>query len=86
MKIHIIESENNKEVVTCLNKKHELLKVENVDKAEVIIVNKAYNVKRALDIVDYALSRGVEVICIKNKFGKEYYVCNYLIQNGAMYV
>jgi len=84
MKVYILEQENNKEW-------HEYLKGKNMWcgnllLADVVIVNRVENIRRGLDIVDSMLMLGKEVICIKNKFGREYYVCNHLIKEGAMYV
>ncbi len=86
MKIYLIESTSNKELYNYLKQKHIVIGKNKINEAHVVIVNKVHNVKLALNIVDFALSQGKEVICIKNKFAKEYYVCNYLIQNGASYV
>ena len=86
MKIYLVERINNKELYYYLKQKYIIVSRRNLDKASVIIVNKVHNVRQALDIVDFALSKGIEVICIKNNFAKEHYVCNYLIKNGASYV
>ena len=84
MKIYLVESESNKELYNYLMKKYIMVQYANLNEAKVIIVNKVYNVRKALDIVDFALNNGKEVICLKNKIGKEYYVCNYLIKDGAI--
>lgn len=86
MKIYLVEENNNKELCDYLNKKHVLVTKSRIKEAKVIIVNKVNNVKNALDIVDFGLSQGKEIICIKNNFAKEHYVCNYLIKNGANYI
>lgn len=86
MKIYLIESTVNKELYNHLKQKHIIVSKRKLNEARVVIVNKVHNVRQALDIVDFALSQGIEVICIKNNFAKEHYVCNYLIQNGANYV
>lgn len=86
MKIFLVESEKNKELYLYLKQKYILVKQKNLKEAQVVIINKVYNIKQALDIVDYALNYGKEIICIKNKFAKEHYVCNYLIKNGAKYI
>ena len=86
MNIYLIEQESNKELYEFLSKKYRMLKFKDISKASVIIVNKVYNVRQALDVIDYALSLGKEILCIKNSFAKEHYVCNYLIKNGARYV
>ena len=86
MKIYLIESTINKELYNYLKQKHIVLNKRDLNEASVVIVNKVHNIRQALDIVDFALSQGIEVICIKNNFAKEHYVCNYLIQNGASYV
>lgn len=86
MKIYLIESISNKELYYYLKQKHIIVTKRKLNEASVVIVNKVHNIREALDIVDFALSQGIEVICIKNSFSKEHYVCNYLIQNGASYV
>lgn len=86
MKIYLIEQENNQELYKFLSNKYRMLKFKDISKASVIIVNKVYDVKQALDIIDYGLSMGKEILCIKNNFAKEHYVCNYLIKEGARYV
>ena len=86
MNIYLIEPYNNKEIYKILSKKYKMVKTEDISKACVIIVNKVYNVRQALDIIDYGLSVGKEILCIKNNFAKEHYVCNYLIKEGARYV
>ena len=86
MKIHLIESNKNKELYSYLKRKYIIVNLDKIKEANVIIVNKVYNIKYALDIVDFALNEGKEIICIKNSFSKEHYVCNYLIKNGATYV
>ena len=86
MNIYLIEENNNKELYSFLNKKYKLVKTQEISKACVVIVNRVFNVKQALDIVDFALNSGIEVICIKNKFAKEHYVCNHLIKEGAKFV
>ncbi len=86
MKIYLVESALNKELYNHLKQKYVVVNKQRLKEANVVIVNKVHNVRQALDIVDFALSQGIEVICIKNSFAKEHYVCNYLIQNGANYV
>ena len=86
MKIYLIESTKNIELYNYLKQKHIVVTKRKLNEANVVIVNKVHNVRQALDIVDFALSQGIEVICIKNNYAKEHYVCNYLIQNGASYV
>ncbi|MBQ8044502.1 MAG: hypothetical protein IJ272_10250 [Clostridia bacterium] len=86
MKIYLVESTSNKELYNYLKQKHIIVTKSNLNEASVVIVNKVHNIREALDIVDFALNQGKEVICIKNNFAKEHYVCNYLIQNGASYV
>lgn len=86
MNIYLIEKDNNTELYNFLNKKHKVVGIKDISRACVIIVNRVYNIKQALDIVDFALNRGIEVICIKNKFAKEHYVCNYLIREGATHI
>ena len=54
--------------------------------ADVVIVNRVENIRRGLDVVDVMLALGKEVICIKSGYGKEYYVCNYLIKDGAIFI
>ena len=86
MKIYLIESTSNKELYNYLKQKHVVVTKTRLNEAHVVIVNKVHNVRQALDIVDFALNQGKEIICIKNRFAKEHYVCNYLIQNGASFV
>lgn len=86
MKIYLVESTKNIELYNYLKQKYIIVNKRRLNEASVVIVNKVHNVRQALDIVDFALSQGIEVICIKNSFAKEHYVCNYLIQNGASYV
>ena len=86
MNIYLIEKDNNTELYNFLNKKYKVVGIKDISRACVIIVNRVYNIKQALDIVDFALNRGIEVICIKNKFAKEHYVCNYLIREGAIHI
>ena len=84
MKVYVLEQENNIEWCEYLKMKNVLCT--NIYIADVIIVNKVEKIRKGLDIVDSALMLGKEVICIKNKFGREYYVCNHLIKDGAMYI
>ena len=86
MKIYLIESSNNKELSVYLKNKYKLLSKQKLHLADVIIVSKVDNVKEGLDIVDFALMNGKEIICIKHGFAKDSYVSNYLIQNGAKYI
>ena len=86
MKIYLIENQSNKDLYSYLKQKHIVVTKTRINEASVIIVNKVHNIRQALDIVDFALNEGKEVICIKNNFAKEHYVFNYLIQNGASYV
>lgn len=86
MKIYLVEPKNNKELYDYLRRRYVITNEKKINEAHVIIVNKVYNVNLALKIVDSALNCGKEVICIRNNFAKEHYVCNYLIQNGAKYV
>jgi len=86
MIIYLIESKNNKDLYNYLKRKYIVVTKRDLNEANVVIVNKVYNVKQALDIVDFALSKGKEVLCVKNNFAKEHYVCNYLIRNGANYI
>ena len=84
MKIFLLEFWNNKEIYNYLKDKYYL--VNTPYSADVVLINKVYNVKTALEIVDYMLNSGKEIICIKNRFSKENYVSNYLIKNGAIYI
>lgn len=86
MKIYLLEKENNKLLYDYLKKKHKMIDEVNIYKANVVIVNKVYNIKRGLEIIDFALNNGIEIICIKNNFAKEHYVSNYLIKDGATYI
>lgn len=84
MRVYVLEEENNIEWCKYLKTKNMLCR--NIYIADVIIVNKVENIRKGLDKIDFALMLGKEVICIKNKFGREYYVCNHLIKEGAMYI
>lgn len=84
MKVYVLENQNNVEWCEYLKLKN--LLCNNIYIADVIIVNKVENIRKGLDIIDGALMLGKEVICIKNKFGRKYYVCNHLIKEGAMYI
>ena len=84
MKVYLLEYENNKDLCEYLKERN--MWCNDMFLADVVIVNKVENIRRGLDVVDSMLMQGKEVICIKNKFGKEYYVCNHLIKEGAMYV
>lgn len=86
MKICLIEINNNKNLYNYLNQKYEIVDVKNISQASVVIVNKVYNIKRGLEIIDFALNSGIEILCIKNNFAKEHYVSNYLIKDGATYI
>lgn len=84
MKVYVLEPKNNIEWYEYLRDKN--MWCSDVYIADVVIINKVKNIRTALDIVDQMLMLGKEIICIKNKFGKEYYVCNHLIKEGAMYI
>lgn len=84
MKVYVLEPKNNIELCKYLRDKKVYEK--NLTLADVVIVDKALNVRRSLDIIDIALMHGKEILCIKNEFAKEYYVCNYLIKDGAKYI
>ena len=84
MKIYLIEEMVNNKLYNYLKTKYTI--TSDIKNADVIIVYKVYDVKTALNMVDEALMRGKEIICIKSEFAKENYVSNYLIKNGAMYV
>lgn len=84
MKVYVLEVSNNVEWYKYLKTKN--IWCGDMYKADAIIVNRVKNIRKGLDIVDAMLMQGKEVICIKNKFGREYYVCNHLIKEGAMYV
>lgn len=84
LKVYLIEKENNKELVEVIKEKRVI--VDNFKLANVIVVDKVTNIKDALDKIDFALMKGMEILCIKNIFSKEGYVANYLIKDGANYV
>ena len=86
MKIFLIEKENNIELFNYLKSKYTVLDFNNLYLADVLIIHKVFNAKEALEIVDYALNMGKEVICIKANYAKEHYVTNYLIKDGANFV
>lgn len=84
MKVYVLEPKNNIELCKYLRDKKVYEK--NLTLADVVIVDKALNVRRSLDIIDIALMHGKEILCIKNGFAKEYYVSNHLIYDGAKYI
>ena len=84
MKIYLIEKENNKELYNYLKRRYVIER--NINYADVIIVDKVKEINKALCIIDFALMKGKEILCIKNNFRKEDYVCNHLIKDGAQYV
>ncbi len=84
MKVYVLEPLNNVELCKYLKEKNAYAK--NLTLADVVIVDKALNIRKALDVVDLALMHGKEILCIKNGFAKEYYVSNHLIRDGAKYV
>ena len=84
MKVYVLEPKNNIELCKYLRDKKVYEK--NLTLADVVIVDKALNVRRSLDIIDCALMNGKEILCVKNGFGKEYYVSNHLIYDGAKYI
>ena len=84
MKVYVLEPINNIELCKYLREKK--IYVKNLTLADVVIVDKALNIREALDTVDFALMHGKEILCIKNGFAKEYYVSNYLISDGASHI
>ena len=84
LKVYLLENRNNIRLLEYLKRKYKL--ASNINECDVLIIHKVYDVKKALDIVDYALMLGKEIICIKGEFKKEHYVTNFLIQNGAIYI
>ena len=84
MKVYVLEPKNNIELCKYLRDKKVYEK--NLTLADVVIVDKALNVRRSLDIIDIAWMHGKEILCIKNGFAKEYYVSNHLIYDGAKYI
>jgi len=84
MKVYVLEPKNNMEWYQYLKGKN--IWCSNVYNADVVIINRVINIRKGLDVIDQVLMLGKEVICIKNKFGREYYVCNHLIKEGAIYV
>ena len=57
MKIYLVESERNKELYTYLDRNYTLVSEADLEQAQVVIVNKVYNIKMALEIVDFALNK-----------------------------
>lgn len=47
--------------------------------SDVVVVGRVNKIKEALDLIDIALSKGKEIICIKNSS----YIANKLISDGA---
>jgi hypothetical protein len=84
MKVYVLEPINNIEI--CEYLKERRVYVNNLTLADVVIVDKALNIRKSLDIVDIALMSGKEIICFKNEFARENYVSNYLIKDGAKFI
>ncbi len=84
MKVYVLEPLNNIELCKYLIEKK--VYVKNLTLADVVIVDKALNIRKSLDTIDLALMYGKEILCIKNGFAKEYYVSNHLIYDGAIYI
>ena len=84
MKVYVLEPKNNIELCKYLIERK--VYINNLTLSDVVVVDKAVNVREALDIVDFALMQGKEILCFKNEFKKENYVSNYLIQDGAKFI
>ncbi len=84
MKVYVLEPKNNIELCKYLIERK--VYINSLTLADVVIVDKALNIKRSLDIIDCALMKGKEILCVKNGLGKEYYVSNYLIKDGAKFI
>ena len=69
LNVYILEEGINLELSSYLKVRFNV--VNNVDKADVILVNRVINIQKGLQIVDYSLMKGKEIVCIKNKFGRE---------------
>lgn len=86
MNVYVIEKEQNAEICEHLKRKKYNV-VENITKlhnCSVILVSQVKKVREALELIDVGLGLGIEVLCLKpfqNSF-----VCNLLIQDGAMSV
>ena len=89
MRILVIESERNREIVEFLENTNKYV-IQNditmLSECNIVIVGLVQNIREALDIIEIALQYGIEIICIKQKFCKESYVCNLLIKEGALYI
>lgn len=54
--------------------------------ADVIIVGRVSNINLGLDVVDMALTKGKEIICISGNSGKSWYLSRHLIKDGATFI
>jgi len=87
MKVFVIESELNSEIVEYICKKYKVEKdVTKLKSCSVVVVSLVKDIKLALQIIEVALQYGIEIICIRAKFCKEAFACNLLIKEGANYV
>ena len=84
MKVYVVEPKNNIELCEYLIERK--VYINSLTLADVVIVDKALDIRKSLDIIDCALMNGKEILCVKNGFGKEYYVSNHLIYDGAKYI
>lgn len=84
IKLYILEKDLNPKIYEYLKIKYYV--THNLMQADVIIVAKVKEVSIAFDIIDFALSSGKEIICIKGNFSKENYVSSNLIKNGATWI
>lgn len=92
LNVYIIEPHNNKELVQYINKKYNVINEKSLKQLEgyiyslidVVIVAKVQNIKLGLEIVDYTLYCGKEIICIKwNIYNRQWYLSRHLFRAGA---
>lgn len=92
LNVYIIEIENNKEILNCINKRVNIIKTYGYVQLEqyikevidVVIVAKVKNINVGLQIVDQALLYGKEIICIKGNYEKDSYLSRHLSKDGAI--
>ena len=85
MKVFVIESELNKEIVEHISKKYIIQNnINKLYECGAVIVGRVKNIKLALEIIDVVLQLGIDVICVKENVNN--FVCNLLIKEGAIYI
>lgn len=86
MNIYVIEKEQNTEICEYLKgKKYNVVeKLNDLYKCRAVIVSKVKKIREALELIDVGLQLGLDIICLKE--AQYNFVCDLLIQDGAMYV